>query len=103
MTELAKPQPRVQGRSVGLDASMRRFTAVALTTLFAGILLSAFLMPLAYLGATAFKDSTQLTAPGAPLWPAKPETYTYEGEALPVYEVPTAEGTRHWALQAEVI
>jgi multiple sugar transport system permease protein len=98
MTELANPHARVQGRAVGLDPAIRRFTAVTLTTLLAAMVLSAFLMPLVYLGATAFKDSTQLTAPGAPLWPATPETYLYQGEALPVYEVPTADGTMHWAL-----
>jgi multiple sugar transport system permease protein len=77
---------------------LRRFTAVSAVTLFAVIVISVFLMPAAYMASTALKEKSQLTAPGAPLWPAVPATYLHEGTEYPVYAVPTDEGIRHWAL-----
>ena len=65
---------------------------------FATILVSAFLMPLAYMASTSLKTAEQLTAPDAPLWPAVPETFEYQGKRYPVYEVPTADGRHQWAL-----
>jgi multiple sugar transport system permease protein len=77
---------------------MRRFTAVAGTTLLAVTVVSAFLMPLAYMLATAFKEKGQISAPGAPLYPATAEMFEYQGRSYPVYDVPTADGTHAWAL-----
>jgi multiple sugar transport system permease protein len=63
------------------------------------MIVSAFLMPLAYMVATAFKDPSQLTAVGAPLYPAAPEVFEYEGESYNVYDVPAPDGSVHaWAL-----
>ena len=81
-----------------LRQQLRRFTAVSGMTLLAIALVSAFLMPLAFMLVTSFKDRSQLSAPGAPLWPASPETFEWEGEEYPVYQVPTADGTHSWAL-----
>jgi multiple sugar transport system permease protein len=87
---------RASGR---LGRQSRRFAAVAGVTLFAVMIASAFLMPLAYMVATAFKDQSQLTTVGAPLYPASPETFEYEGETLDVFDVPTPDGAIHaWAL-----
>jgi multiple sugar transport system permease protein len=77
---------------------MRRFTAVASTTLLAITVVSAFLMPLAYMLATAFKEKGQISAPGAPLYPAAAETFDYQDRSYPVYDVPTADGVHAWAL-----
>ena len=63
MTATAEPRSRPR-----LQADLRRFTAVSGVTLLATIVVSVFLMPLAYMVATAFKERTQLTAPGAPIW-----------------------------------
>ena len=58
-----------------------------------------FLLPLGYVLATAFKLDSQMTTVGAPLWPAAPSTYNYEGEEYPLYNVPTEDGsTRRLAL-----
>jgi multiple sugar transport system permease protein len=57
-----------------------------------------FLMPLGYMFATAFKEDSQLSAQHAPLYPAKTATYTYQGKDLPLYNVPTADGTKQFAL-----
>ena len=62
-------------------------------TLLAITIASAFLMPLAYMVATALKDQSQMTAVGAPLYPAAPETFIHEGEELTVYDVPMPDGS----------
>lgn len=65
----------------------RRFLAKAGLTMFAVILVSAFLSPLAYMVTTSFMQPSQIATPGAPPWPAKPETGTFEGQEYPVYRV----------------
>lgn len=82
-----------------LGGQMRRFATVAGVTLLAVTIVSAFLMPLAYMVATAFKDQGQLTTVGAPIYPAEPDTFLYEGVERDVYDVPTPDGAVHaWAL-----
>jgi multiple sugar transport system permease protein len=62
------------------------------------LVVAIFLLPLAYVLATAFKLDTQVTTQGAPLWPAAPTTFTFQGQDYPLYLVPTATGTRRLAL-----
>ncbi len=58
-----------------------------------------FLLPLGYVLATAFKLDSQMTTVGAPLWPAAPSTYNFEGTEYPLYNVPNEDGsTRRLAL-----
>jgi multiple sugar transport system permease protein len=78
---------------------MRRFLAVSGVTLLAFTVVSAFLMPLAFMVVTSFKDPALVGAPGAPLYPAFPETFEYQGREYDVYDVPTPDGSVHaWAL-----
>jgi multiple sugar transport system permease protein len=98
MTAAAEPRRRPAQRP-RLQADLRRFTAVSGMTLLATIVVSIFLMPLGYMIATSFKERTQLTAPGAPWWPAEPATFAWEGTEYPVYDVPDESGAVHgWAL-----
>jgi hypothetical protein len=55
--------------------------------------LLVFLLPLGYVLATAFKLDSQMTTVGAPLWPAAPSTFNYEGTDYPLYKVPNEDGT----------
>jgi multiple sugar transport system permease protein len=71
----------------------RRFAAVSGVTLLGITIASAFLMPLVFMASTAFKEKAQLTTPGAPLWPAKPESYAWQGTDYPVYDVPMPDGS----------
>jgi multiple sugar transport system permease protein len=90
---------RPGGATGPLARRVRRFTAVSGLTLLAVMVVSGFLMPLAYMVATSFKDRSQLNAVGAPLYPAVPDTFEYQGETLEVYDVPLPDGTIHaWAL-----
>ncbi len=61
-------------------------------TALAALLLLVFLIPLANMFFTSLKSLDQMTEAGAPVWPAEPASYTYEGEELPVYIVPMADG-----------
>ncbi len=88
-------------------------------TLFALILLMAYLSPFTYMASTAFKDNAQMTDPNQPLLPMSAATYTYQGEPVTygfavqgqqgeitinpgdkfeVYQVPTEHGVRQWVL-----
>ena len=99
MSAVAGTAPRTISATGPLRRQLRRLTLAAGVTAFAVMIATAFLMPLAYMAATAFKDPNQLTAVGAPLYPAVPETFLYDGEELDVYDVPTPDGQVHrWAL-----
>jgi multiple sugar transport system permease protein len=92
-------RPTEVARGSRLQGDMRRFVAVSGVTLLAITVVSVFLMPLGYMIATAFKERTQLSAPGAPLYPAEPDTFSWEGEEYPIYDVPDEDGVmRGWAL-----
>lgn len=54
--------------------------------------LGIFLLPLAYVLATSFKLDSQMTTPGAPLWPATQATFNYQGNDYPLYDVPNENG-----------
>jgi multiple sugar transport system permease protein len=54
--------------------------------------LAIFLLPLGYVLATSLKLDSQMTTPGAPLWPAAPSTYNYQGKDYPLYDVPIVGG-----------
>ena len=99
MSAVPAPRVGVAGGESALQRQMRGFTARAGVTLLAVTVASLFLMPLVFMVATSFKDRSQLTAPGAPLYPAQAETFTWEGAEYPVYDVPAADGRTHaWAL-----
>ncbi|MHB8959858.1 MAG: carbohydrate ABC transporter permease [Candidatus Limnocylindrales bacterium] len=57
------------------------------------IVMGAFLMPLLYMVTTAFQQFGQSATPGAPWWPATPQTATYNGDTYPVYNVPMPDGS----------
>jgi multiple sugar transport system permease protein len=52
-----------------------------------------FMAPLGYMLTTAIKTETQMSDPNAPpYWPHSPMTIPYNGEEIPVFEVPTEDG-----------
>jgi multiple sugar transport system permease protein len=93
----ARPLSRVGLRGIP-GRRLRTWTAVTGVTFFGLLVLSAYLMPLGYMAATSLKDAAQMSEAGAPLYPAKPATFTWQGQDYPVYNVPTADGMHQWAL-----
>ena len=64
-----------------------------LVTSFTIILLALFLSPLLRTLTLSLKSAEQITTIGAPIWPADPETFEWEGERYDVYIVPFPDGT----------
>jgi multiple sugar transport system permease protein len=61
-------------------------------TFFAVILLAGFLSPMFRSFALSFQTPEQISQVNAPIWPASPQTYQYQGRDYPVYKVPTDGG-----------
>jgi multiple sugar transport system permease protein len=93
----ARPIPHVGLRGL-FGRRVRGWTAVSGITLLGLLIATAYLMPLGYMAATSLKDGAQMSEAGAPLFPAKPATFSWQGQEYPVYDVPTADGVRQWAL-----
>jgi multiple sugar transport system permease protein len=82
-----------------LTRQLRPFLAKGLFTLFGVLVLTVYAVPVTYMFVMAVKDEDMYTDPQSPrLWPARAVTYEYEGEEYPLYNVPTEEGNRRWAL-----
>jgi multiple sugar transport system permease protein len=67
--------------------SYRRYLGKASITMLAFVILSAYLLPLLYMVTTAFQQPGQSSTPGAPIYPAKPLTGTYQGQEYPIFTV----------------
>lgn len=78
--------------------SLKETANSAAATFSTILLLAAFLAPMLRVLLTALKTPEQLMAFGAPLWPAKPYVFSYEGKEYDVYDVPTDQGNRQLAL-----
>ena len=74
------------------------FLGKASLTMFAVIVVSALLTPLLYMVTTSFQQPSQISTPGAPWWPAAPETGTFEGQEYPIYTVTIDGATRQLML-----
>jgi multiple sugar transport system permease protein len=61
-------------------------------------LLLLYLSPVLSLANTAMKPTEQLGDNNAPLYPARIQRFEYEGETYQIYEVPTDEGVKQWAM-----
>ncbi len=77
---------------------VRRLSPKVGVTLLGLLLLIAFILPLGYMVNTTFKLDTQTTSQNAPMYPASPVTFTYEGKDLQMYNVPIDGTTKKLAL-----
>jgi multiple sugar transport system permease protein len=66
---------------------MRKFTGIATITLFGLLAVTAYLLPLGYMGSTAFKTLQQFQDSNWRLLPSSPATYNYQGKDYPLYEI----------------
>ena len=98
MTATAPDRARAYETPAPFGRSFRGFTGRAAMFLVAVGILSAFVMPLAYMTLTALKDQSQAADPAAPLYPASPRTFDYEGQPLQIYEVPIDGAVRELAV-----
>lgn len=99
MSTIAKTESKVKTRSGFFDKRfVRELTGTVWVTILGLLLLAIFMLPLAYMLATAFKQDSQLTAQNAPLYPASPATFSFQGKDYPLYDVPTEQGTKRLAM-----
>jgi multiple sugar transport system permease protein len=92
---LAADTERARRRPADRRSILRSFGV----TFFAIVVLAAFLSPLLRTAMVALKTPQQIGATNAPLWPATPGTFEYDGEVLDVYIVPLPDGsTRELAM-----
>ena len=99
---LSGPAPLTRsGRKRSRRAHTIRFGISRLgVTLFTASMAMIFLLPLGFMLLTSFKDSEQMVALNAPLWPAESQMYTAsDGQTYVVYDVPTASGVQELALE----
>lgn len=103
MATQAQVQPQIQSMAE-VQAALRRrrrlkiMSLNLLVTAIGLVVMLIFLMPLGYMLATAFKHDSQLALQNAPWYPAEATTYNYQGKDLPLYNVPTSEGMKQYAL-----
>src|SRR5512132_61449 len=77
---------------------IRELTSTTGVTVIGLAAMLLFLLPLGYMIGTAFKSESQVSAQNAHLWPAKAALYSYQGQDYPLYEVPTDQGVKTYAL-----
>lgn len=88
----------VERRQKGLSGRMKKFLGQVAMTSGALFLLFGFLTPFVYGTATSLKSEQQVSQQGAPWWPASKATFTYNGRAYDIYQVPTEDGIKELAL-----
>src|SRR5687767_6510606 len=76
----------------------KRFLRILPYNLLVWGLLLLYLSPVLSLANTAMKPTEQLGDNNAPLYPARIQRFEYEGETYQIYEVPTDEGIKQWAM-----
>jgi multiple sugar transport system permease protein len=94
----AGAEPTTRKRSRPLAPRLRNGSRSFLVTLIATCLVAAFLAPLLQSVTMSFKSRDQITQLGAPLYPADPQTFDFNGRTLDVYQVPIDGTTESLAL-----
>jgi multiple sugar transport system permease protein len=74
------------------------FTGTALLNLFIFLFLVAYLSPLPFMVIASLTPRDQFLDANAPILPSERVKFNYEGKDLIVYEVPTDDGVKQWAL-----
>src|SRR5689334_3715999 len=90
LTQLSQQNTRT---TVGNRLLLRRLTKglnITFVTALTTAILAIYLAPFLFMVFTSLKTAVQIAQLGSPIWPAKPETYSYKGATIDVYKVPFA-------------
>src|SRR3954469_19755095 len=96
MAAPATTAPRDDSRARPLAPRLKRASRSFLLTLVATCAVAAFLEPLLQAVSLSVKSSAQISERGAPLWPADPVVFEYEGRTYDVYVVPVEVAHEAW-------
>jgi multiple sugar transport system permease protein len=84
---VSKEKPRLRFSRLqiknGINSSFITVLTIAILTIF--------LAPFAFMIFTSLKTQDQISIVGAPIWPAKPPVYEYNGKQVEVFSVPLAQ------------
>src|SRR6476620_6449981 len=94
MAAITLPATRATRRSRTLKENLKRLGVTSFTI----AILALFLSPFLQMMYTALSTTDKMTTLVAPSWPAEPASFTYQGQELEVYRVPTETGTRNLAI-----
>ena len=92
MTTTTETLPTAKPTTTRTRPKRRHLGKKIFITAFVLLLLGIFLLPFLNMLFIAFSTNEQIVAQGAPEWPAKSETLTYQGKELDVYLVPAENG-----------
>jgi multiple sugar transport system permease protein len=92
---LATPLQKEQEASVSVVTKsavhkVRKGLSITFVTALTVAILVIFLAPFLFMIFTSLKTQGQISQIGAPIWPAKPPTYEYNGKAVEMFKVPMA-------------
>ena len=79
----------MKNRGMNLQKGFNTFSITVFTLAILGIFLSPFL----FMVFTSLKTQEQISIVGAPIYPAAPSFFEYEGKELEVFKVPLPDGT----------
>ena len=81
-----------------LTVKLWDFTGTALLNLFIFLFIVAYLSPLPFMVIASLTPREQFLDAKAPILPSERVTFNYGGKDLIIYQVPTDEGVKQWAL-----
>lgn len=81
-----------------LSPMIRQFSHILPFNVLVWVLLLFYLLPLFFMIVTAMKPTEQLSDRNAPLYPATLVPYEYQGREYHLYNVPTEDGVKQWAM-----
>ena len=86
-TPLSKSNPvTITNKSSAVN--LRKGISTTFVTALTVAILVIFLAPFLFMIFTSLKTQGQIAQIGAPIWPAKPPTYEYNGKAVEMFKVP---------------
>ena len=91
-------KPLRKSDSSTLTRRLWDFTGTAMLNLFMFLFIVAYLSPLGFMVIASFTPRDQFLNPNAPILPSERVKLPYEGKDLIVYQVPTEDGIKNWAL-----
>ena len=93
LTQRLEQGTRVTTEEKSLTPKLRKGINVTFVTALTIALLAIFLAPFLFMVFTSLKTQGQISQIGAPIWPARPTTFEYNGKAIEVYFVPMGKCT----------
>lgn len=91
MTTIPLSTPKVD--SLKRSRKVSKIINTLLVTGGSMLLLALYLSPFLFMVFTSMKSPEQMSATNAPIWPAAPATFEYNGQQLKLYYVPMPDGS----------